>query len=83
MRGFFLAMDNRDLDVFETRVAKEPADLGFGEPEPHIGVHIAGFLVVVTQKIQHHDAAARFQNPMGLADGLLWMLRRGAALCQE
>ncbi len=71
MGGFFFAVDDGDFYVFESGVAEEAAYFGFGEAEPDVGVHVAGFLIIVAEKIENYDAAAGLQDAVGFAYGLL------------
>src|SRR5260221_14450378 len=76
-------MDDGDFDALESGIAEKPAYFSLCEAEPNVGVHIAGFLIIVAQQVQNHDSAARLQNPVGLADGLLRVLSVMQRLAEE
>ena len=83
MRRFFFAMHNRGLDVSEPCLRQKPPHLHLRKAQPQIGIHFAGIFVGVPHQIQHHNAAAGFQNAKGLAYRSLRVLRMVQRLAKE
>jgi len=81
--GFFFAVDYGDFYVFEAGVTEEAAYFGFGEAEPDVGVHVAGFLIIVAEEVENYYAASRLQNPVGFPYRLLRMLGVVQGLAEE
>src|SRR5690349_19611712 len=83
MRSFLLAVDYRSLNMTEAAVAEESFDFHFGESQPEIGVHFAGFFEMVLHQVEHGDPSARLEDAMCLVDGTLGMRRVMQRLAEE
>src|SRR5512133_1804540 len=73
MRALLFPRDNADLYLPEAAFLEELVQPHFAESEPVIRVKFTRLFESMTQKIENHQAPARFQNPVSSANGALRM----------
>ena len=62
---------------------QEALQIEFGETEPEVRIHFAGFLEVVSVQVEDGGAAARFENSPRFGDGALGVRRVVQRLAEE
>lgn len=83
MRLLLLAGDESDLDLLETGLPHEAVERALTEPEPDVGVELAGALKRVLLEIEHEQLSAATQDAECFVHRVLRVMRMVESLTED
>ena len=64
--------NDANLDISKAAFLEQLVQLHFAESEPVISVEFSRLFEAMAEQVEHHKAAAFFQNPVSGGDGAFW-----------